>query len=124
MIRNYRETTGIVSAYDTDAVPSTPPVDAEDIASLNDFIQIVFPTASRRVTADVVMGLDDETNSTQVYSDDDMVANIVSAGVEEEDASAIVEDSEQDICPLGMQLAPLPHVKRICVSHVLDDPHL
>lgn len=123
-IRNCWGTTGIVPAYDTDAAPSTLPVDAEDIASLESFIQIVVPTASRRVTVDELMSWDDEIDSTQVYSDDDMVANIVSAGSEEEDASATVEESEHDIGPLGKQLASLAHVKRICVAHGLDDPHL
>lgn len=123
-IRNNWETTGIVSAYDTDAAASPAPVETENIASLENFTQIVVSTQSRRVRVDEIIMKDDEIGSTQVYSDINMVTNIVSAVVEEEDASATFEEFEHGMDPPGKQLTSLAHLKRSCVAHGLNDLHL
>lgn len=48
MIRNHWKTTGIIPSFDTDAAFFTLPVEAEDMAALKSFINIVLPNESRR----------------------------------------------------------------------------
>ena len=57
---------------------------------------------------------------TQVYSDDDIVADIVSAGTQENE----VEEEEEPVHNVGTlseQLTSIAHVKRMFVSRGMDN---
>lgn len=66
------------------------------------------------------MSRNDKTNSTLVCSDNDLVANAASAGAEEKDASATIEESGHESGLLWKEAASLAHLKQICVAHGLD----
>lgn len=88
-ICNYWGTTGTLSAMMLmRTAPSTPHIDVDKIASLENFVRIVIPNASQRVTEDELVSWHDQVNSAQVYSNDGMISNIVSACAKEACASA------------------------------------
>ena len=82
-IRNCWGSTGIVPAYDCD--DTVPQLDSsgEDIAAVQQFIEIAVPSAARRIPVEEVLLWESNMECTQVYSDEDIVADIVSAGTQE-----------------------------------------
>lgn len=75
--------TEIVPAYDT--VEPTPDLDAtdDDEEALEHYVQISVAIASRRISVGELISRDDAIECTQVYSDVDIVHNIVSAKTEQ-----------------------------------------
>lgn len=113
-IRNCWGTTGIVPAYDYVAPVHDRDDTEDDRAAVERFVQIAVPFSSRRIPIAELLSRDDAVECTQVYTDDDMVDNIVSADAEDSIQENDDDEGEADLGTLQEQLRAIAQVKWIC----------
>lgn len=90
----------------------------EEISAVERYAQMAVPTAARRIVVPEILSWENEMECTQVFSEEDIVSNIVLVGdiVADDEEQEDENDGTRNIGTIGEQLSYVAHVKRICTS--------